>query len=93
MEQKLECPLSCCLVIGREKKLTLISLKISNLHPLLVSVMFYCSQTIFVDFLEFSLKRRHLKNLKKYANNFTKNKNVIYKIASLFLQLSFCNAI
>ena len=35
----------------------------------------HCSQIFSVDFLEFLLKRRHLKNLKKSANKFRKNKN------------------
>ena len=48
--------------------------KISDLIPLLVLVMSSCSQTFSVDFLEFLLKRRHLKNLKKFANKFIKNK-------------------
>ena len=36
--------------------------------------MFDCSQMFSLDFLEFSLKKRHLKNLKKSANKIIKNK-------------------
>ena len=34
----------------------------SNLIQLLVSVMSHCSQTFSVDFMEFSLKRQHLRS-------------------------------
>jgi len=37
--------------------------------------MSHCSQNFSVDFLQFLLKRRDLKNLKKSANKFVKNKN------------------
>ena len=55
--------------------------KISNLIQLLVPVMSHCPQTFSVDFLKFLSKRRHLKNLKKSANKFVKNKkfNIIIK--------------
>ena len=43
---------------------------------LLVSVMSQWSQTFFVDFLKFLLKRPHLKNIKKYA----KKINLEYEI-------------
>ena len=36
--------------------------------------MSLCSQIFSVDFCEFLLKRRHLKNLKNSANKFIKNK-------------------
>ena len=36
--------------------------------------MFHCSNPFSEDLLEFLMKRRHLKNLKKSANNFIKNK-------------------
>jgi len=52
----------------------------SNFFQLLVSVMSHCSQTFNVDFLESLLKRRHLKNLKKSANKFIKNKKFNIKI-------------
>ena len=45
----------------------------SNLSQLLVSVMSHCSQTFSVDFMEFSLKRQHLKNLKKSAKKLIRN--------------------
>ena len=46
----------------------------SNLIQLLVSIISLYSQRFSVDFLEFVLKRRHLKSLKKSANKFIKNK-------------------
>ena len=38
--------------------------------------MSHCSQTFSEDFLEFILKKRHLKNLKKSANKFIKYKKL-----------------
>ena len=47
---------------GGEKNNELLSSKIFNLIQWLVSVMSHSSQTFTVDFLEFLLKRQHLKN-------------------------------
>ena len=60
-----------CLGTGWEQKINKISSKISNLIQLLVSEMSHCSKTFSVDFLEFLLKRRHLK---KSANKFLQDK-------------------
>ena len=53
----------------------------SILIQLLVYVMSHCLKTFSVDFQEFLMKRRHLKNLKKSANKFIKNKkfNIMMK--------------
>ena len=78
-----------CLGTGWENKNLFLSSKISNLIQLLVSVISHCSQTFSVDFLEFLLKRRHLKNLKKSASKFVKNKqfNIMMKKKYLILKL------
>ena len=67
--------------IGCENKNELLSSEISNLTQFLVSVMSQCLQTFSKDFLDFLLKRRHLKNLNKSADKFIKNKkfNIIIK--------------
>ena len=54
-------------------KFNSLSSKIGYFIEFLVSVMSHCSQTFFVDFLEFVLKRRNLQSLKKSANKFLKN--------------------
>ena len=41
---------------------------------IIVFVISRCLQIFSVDFLEFLLKRRHLKNLKKSANKFVENR-------------------
>ena len=51
-------------------------MKISNLIQLLVSVMSQRSKSFSVDLLEFLIKIRHLKNLKKSANKCLKNKKI-----------------
>ena len=53
--------------------------------------MFHSLQTLSVDILEFLLKRRHLKNLKKSAYKFKKNKkfNTIMKNKWLILTLIY----
>ena len=79
MLQKVYSKLISCLETGWRKKLSLI-IEITNLIQLLVSVMSNCWQTFFVDFLEFVKKKRHLKNLKKSANKFIKNKKIIIRI-------------
>ena len=48
----------------------------------MVSVMYHCSQTLTVDFLEFLLKK-YLKNLKKSASKFVKNK----KLRNMFVNI------
>ena len=52
-----------------------------NLIQILVSIIFLYSQKIFADFLEFLLKRRHFKYLKKSANKFKDNEkfNIMMK--------------
>ena len=51
--------------------------------------MSHCLQTFSEDFLEFLLKRRHLKNMPKSANKFIKNKkfNTIMQKKYLILTL------
>jgi len=75
-----------CLGTGGDKN-KILSSKISNLVILFSfwCVMFQCSKPFSVDFLEFLVKRRHLKHLKKSANKFIKNKKIM---RNMFLNIS-----
>ena len=63
-----------CLGTGWEKKNWLLSSKISNFFQLLVPIISHYLQRFSADFLEFLLKRRHLKNLLKSAKQLTEKK-------------------
>ena len=58
----------------------------------LVSVIFDCSQTFSVDFLEFLLKRRHLKNWKKSVNNFIRNTKFNLMIVKKMIDLQLISS-